>query len=58
MARKSKRGRDSGTGKFITIKEAERRPKTTVIETIKVTVSPLHAEVGPTVTVADGPFCV
>ena len=36
MARKSKRGRDSGTGKFINIKEAERRPKTTVIETIKV----------------------
>lgn len=36
MARKSKRGRDAGTGQFITIKEANRRPKTTVIETIKV----------------------
>jgi len=36
MARQSKSGRDAGTGKFITIKEAERRPKTTVIETIKV----------------------
>ena len=28
-------GRDAGTGKFIPIKEAEKRPKTTVIETIK-----------------------
>jgi len=36
MARQSKRGRDAGTGQFITIKEAKRRPKTTVIETIKV----------------------
>lgn len=36
MARQSKRGRDAGTGQFITIKEANRRPKTTVIETIKV----------------------
>jgi len=36
MARTSKRGRDSGTGKFITIKEANRRPKTTTVETIKV----------------------
>jgi hypothetical protein len=26
------RGRDAGTGRFIPIKEAERRPKTTVIE--------------------------
>jgi hypothetical protein len=30
-----KRGRDAGTGRFIPTKEAERRPKTTVIETIK-----------------------
>lgn len=36
MARTSKRGRDSGTGKFITIKEANKRPKTTTVETIKV----------------------
>jgi len=36
MARQSKRGRDAGTGQFITIKEAKRRPKTTVVETIKV----------------------
>ena len=28
-------GRDAETGKFIPVKEAERRPKTTVIETIK-----------------------
>lgn len=36
MARKSKRGRDAGTGKFISIEEAKRRPKTTTIETVKV----------------------
>lgn len=36
MARKSKRGRDSGNGQFIPIKEAKKRPKTTTIETIKV----------------------
>lgn len=36
MARKSKRARDAGTGKFVPMKEAERRPKTTVVETIKV----------------------
>lgn len=30
-------GRDATTGQFITIKEAMRRPKTTVIETIKHT---------------------
>jgi len=28
-------GRDASTGEFITVKEAERRPGTTVIETIK-----------------------
>ena len=28
-------GRDAGNGQFITVKEAERRPKTTVVETIK-----------------------
>jgi hypothetical protein len=36
MAKTSKRGRDAGTGRFVSIKEANRRPKTTVIETIKV----------------------
>lgn len=29
-----KHGRDSGTGKFITVKEAEKRPKTTTIERV------------------------
>ena len=28
-------GRDAGTGKFIPVKEAKRKPKTTVVETIK-----------------------
>jgi len=28
-------GRDAGTGRFIPVKEAIRRPKTTVVETIK-----------------------
>jgi hypothetical protein len=28
-------GRDSGSGHFIPVKEAERRPKTTTVETIK-----------------------
>jgi len=36
MARTSKRGRDSGTGKFIPIKVAKKNPKTTTVETIKV----------------------
>ncbi|WP_262902849.1 hypothetical protein [Flagellimonas ruestringensis] len=36
MARTSKRGRDAKTGQFIPIKEAEKRPSTTVVETIKV----------------------
>ena len=38
MAKKSKviiRGRDARTGQFIPLKEAERRPATTVIETFK-----------------------
>ena len=29
-------GRDARTGEFIPVREAERRPSTTVIETIKV----------------------
>jgi hypothetical protein len=28
-------GRDAGTGKFIPVKEAQRRKKTTVVETMK-----------------------
>lgn len=28
-------GRDAGTGRFIPVREAERRPRTTVVETIK-----------------------
>jgi hypothetical protein len=36
MARTSKRGRDAKTGQFIPIKEAEKRPSTTVVEKIKV----------------------
>lgn len=39
MAKKSrgtrKIGRDASTGKFIPVGEAKRRPKTTVVETIK-----------------------
>jgi len=31
-----KMGRDAGSGRFIPIKEAQRHPKTTVIETIKI----------------------
>lgn len=33
-------GRDAGTGKFIPVKEAERRPRTTVVETIKPNTNP------------------
>jgi hypothetical protein len=38
MARKTKTvkvGRDAGTGRFIPVKEARRRKKTAVVETIK-----------------------
>lgn len=41
MAKKAvtiKVGRDAKSGKFIPVKEAERRPNTTVVETIKKTV--------------------
>lgn len=31
----TKIGRDAGTGKFIPVKDAERRKKTAVVETIK-----------------------
>lgn len=35
MAKGKKIGRDAETGKFIPVKEAEKRPKTTTVETIK-----------------------
>ncbi len=35
MAQTAKIGRDAKTGQFIPVKEAERRPTTTVVETIK-----------------------
>ncbi len=33
----NQRGRDASTGKFIPISKAKKRPKTTVVETIKRT---------------------
>ncbi|HNY70024.1 MAG TPA: hypothetical protein PKH14_04480 [Syntrophorhabdus sp.] len=40
MSKKStttrKIGRDAGSGKFIPVKEAERRKKTAIVETIKI----------------------
>ena len=37
MAAKSRKaGRDAKTGRFIPIKEAKRRPSTTVVETIPI----------------------
>jgi len=36
MSKERKVSRDAGTGKFIPQKEAERRPKTTVTETVPV----------------------
>jgi hypothetical protein len=36
MSKTSKRGRDAKTGQFIPIKEAIKRPSTTVVESIKV----------------------
>ena len=35
MAGTQKIGRDAKTGKFVPVKEAQRRPTTTVVETIK-----------------------
>ena len=38
MAAQSRKvGRDARTGRFISVKEAKRRPPTTVVETIKPT---------------------
>lgn len=31
----NKRGRDAGTGQFIPVKVAERRPRTAIVETFK-----------------------
>lgn len=39
-------GRDAKTGKFIPVKEAEKRPKTTVVETIKKS-GPVHQQKPP-----------
>lgn len=36
MAKTSERGRDAKTGRFIPVKEAERRKNTAVVEKIKV----------------------
>lgn len=36
MARISERGRDAGTGRFIPVKEAEKRKSTAIVEKIKV----------------------
>ncbi len=35
MAKTMKIGREADTGKFIPVKDAQRRPTTTVVETIK-----------------------
>lgn len=35
MAKTQRVARDAGTGQFVTVKHAERNPKTTVIERIK-----------------------
>ena len=37
MAKPQKIGRDAGSGRFIPVKVAQRRPKTAVVETIKTT---------------------
>lgn len=36
----AKRGRDAGTGRFIPVKEAERRKKTAIVETVKKPTKP------------------
>ncbi len=35
MSKNGKRGRDAGNGQFVPVKVAERRPKTTIVETFK-----------------------
>lgn len=36
MAKKSKRARDARTGQFVPLRDAKKRPSTTVVETLKV----------------------
>lgn len=36
MAATTKRGRDAGSGQFIPVREAQRRPGTSIVETIPV----------------------
>ncbi len=36
MSKTVEKGRDSGTGRFIPIKEAQKHPKTTTVEKVKV----------------------
>ena len=36
MSKKVDKARDAGTGRFIPIKEAEKRPNETVVEKVKV----------------------
>ena len=45
-------GRDAGTGEFISVEEAKRRPKTTIVETIKRTVKPPLVSLLPTASLA------
>lgn len=35
MSKSGKRGRDAGSGQFIPVKLAERRPRTAIVETFK-----------------------
>lgn len=35
MSKKGKRGRDAGNGRFIPVKEAERRKKSAIVEVFK-----------------------
>lgn len=36
MAKTTQRGRDATTGRIITVAEARRRPKTAIVETVKL----------------------
>ena len=52
-AKTSRIGRDAGTGRFIPVKEAERRKKTAIVETVKkkpssrvVSLKPIHTTSG------------
>lgn len=41
----TKRGRDAGTGQFITIEEAQRRAKTAIVQTLDIPAPP-HVKTG------------